>query len=84
MQRLEVEFRPSATDDLLGIFKYILKKSGNADIALAFTRRIQGRCQRIGNAPQGDRSRDDLSPGLRTVPFERTAIIGCVVENQTV
>lgn len=33
------------------------------------------RCRKIGDAPNGGRPRDDLEPGLRTVPFERTAIV---------
>ena len=35
----------------------------------------QARALRIGDAPHGGRSRDDLAPGLRTVPFEASAVI---------
>ena len=33
------------------------------------------RARRIGDAPLGGRPRDDLAAGLRTIPFERTAVI---------
>jgi toxin ParE1/3/4 len=40
-----------------------------------FTARLLAACERIGDAPRGGRPRDDLSPGLRTVPFEKRAVI---------
>lgn len=49
-------------------------------VAGRFVRRIRDRCERIGNAPMGGRLRDDLAPGLRTVPFDRSAD---VVERDT-
>jgi toxin ParE1/3/4 len=84
MRRLAVEFRPSATADLLIIFEYVLDVSGSAETARRFTRRIRDRCERIGDAPHGGRPRDDLFPGLRTVPFERSAVIAYTVEGERV
>lgn len=37
------------------------------------------RCRRIGSVPHGGRPRDDLVPGLRTVPFEHGAVIAYLV-----
>lgn len=37
------------------------------------------RARHIGDAPFGGRARDDPEPGLRTVPFERSAVIACHV-----
>ena len=34
--------------------------------------------------PRGGRPRDDLEPGLRTVPFERSAVIAYRVESDSV
>ena len=48
--------------------------------ARGFVRRIRNRCERIGDAPRGGRPRDDLEPGLRTVPFEHSAVIAYRVE----
>lgn len=49
-----------------------------------FVQRIKDRCERIGDAPHGGRPRDDLEPGLRTVPFERSAMIVYRVERDRV
>ena len=40
------------------------------------------RCRKTGNAARGGRRRDDLVPGLRIVPFERTAVIAYVVTDK--
>jgi toxin ParE1/3/4 len=55
----------------------VLDLSRNQDVAEGFVRRITDRCARIGGVPHGGRPRDDLAPGLRTVPFERAAVIAC-------
>lgn len=52
--------------------------------AQRFTDRIWAACEKIGNAPLGGRPRDDLLPGLRTVPFEKKAIIAYRVDGETV
>ncbi|MGX7706196.1 type II toxin-antitoxin system RelE/ParE family toxin [Methylobacterium sp. Gmos1] len=52
----------------------------NLTTARGFVRRIRDRCKRIGDAPHGGRPRDDLEPGLRTVPIERSAVIAYRVE----
>ncbi len=81
MHRLDVEFRPAAFAELAAIFDYVLEISRSFEVARGFTLRIRERCERIGDAPYGGRPRDDLAPGLRTVPFERSAVIAYVVEN---
>ncbi|WP_353027256.1 type II toxin-antitoxin system RelE/ParE family toxin [Mesorhizobium sp. M0991] len=43
-------------------------------VAAGFVQRIMARCRKIGDAPNGGRPSDDLEPGLRTVPFESTAL----------
>ena len=44
-------------------------------MAAAFVTRIMARCHKIGDVPFGGRARDDLVPGMRTVPFERSAVV---------
>jgi toxin ParE1/3/4 len=75
MRRLKVQFRPEAVADLDEIFNAVLRISKNPITAERLIGRILARCGRIGNAPHGGRPRDDLEPGLRTVPFERRAVI---------
>jgi toxin ParE1/3/4 len=84
IQRLEIEYGESARNDLAEIFKHIVEAGGNAEVALKFVLRIEDRCQSIGNAPRGGRPRDDIAPGLRTVPFERSAVIAYVVTDHLV
>jgi toxin ParE1/3/4 len=63
---------------------YIAISSGSALVALRYVDRIQARCEKIGDAPRGGRPRDDLMPGLRTVPFEQSAVIAYVIEDNKV
>ncbi|MER8417976.1 type II toxin-antitoxin system RelE/ParE family toxin [Mesorhizobium sp. M1329] len=75
MRRANVTYRPQAIADLQGIYRVIAEASQSDGVAAGFVQRIMARCRKIGDAPNGGRPRDDLEPGLRTVPFERTAII---------
>ncbi|SFL22702.1 type II toxin-antitoxin system RelE/ParE family toxin [Methylobacterium pseudosasicola] len=84
MRRLPVAFQRDARIDLADIFRVVLLASQDNAIAEGFIRRIIERCRRIGDAPHGGRPRDDLEPSLRTVPFERSAIIAYRVETERV
>ena len=80
IQRLVVVLSENAISDLEAIGSYILEASGSENVANGFVDRIRERCQSIGNAPRGGRSRDDISLGLRTVPFEHSAVIAYAIE----
>ena len=80
MRRLPVSYRREAVDDLRDIFRTILLASRNVAVARGFVQKIKDRCERIGHAPHGGRQSDDLEAGLRTVPFEHTAVIAYRVE----
>jgi toxin ParE1/3/4 len=84
MRRLEVVLREEALADLTEIYTYISRASGNPVTAIGFVRRMRSRCERIGIVPMGGTARDDLQPGLRIVPFERSAVIAYVVEDDQV
>lgn len=75
MRRLKVEYLPEAKNDLATIYEMILWASRNPATAYNFLQRIRARCRKIGDVPRGGRRRDDLAAGLRTVPFEHSAII---------
>lgn len=79
MRRVKVTYRPEALADLKHIHTDIAVLSQSREVATRYVERIMARCRKIGDAPRGGRSRDDLYPGLRTVPFERSAIIAYVV-----
>jgi toxin ParE1/3/4 len=78
---MRVAFRLQARNDLKQIFQTILERSQDTATARQFTQRIKDRCDRIGDAPSGGRSRDDLEIGLRTVPFERSAVIAYRIDH---
>jgi toxin ParE1/3/4 len=84
MRRLKVTFRLEARADLENIYRAVLEVSQNEKVAIGFYNRIYDRCKRIGFVPFGGRSRDDLQKGLRTVPFEHSAIIAYKVEDDRV
>ena len=68
----------------MSIFSLVLELSGSPSIARGFVRRIRARCDRIGDVPLGGRPRNDLERGVRTVPFERSAVIAYKVEDECV
>jgi toxin ParE1/3/4 len=69
-----VRFRPSAVDDIVAIYAYIAEQTGHSR-AEAYVSRIEDFCRSLGSFPERGRRRDDLGEGLRTIPFERRAII---------
>jgi toxin ParE1/3/4 len=74
-----VTFSPKSRQDLLDIGDYIAKDSrGNAR---CFVVKLMEQCQRIGNAPLGYTSRDDLAPGLRMAAISRYVIFFRVIDS---
>lgn len=84
MRRVKVTFRSEAIADLKQIYIDIAMVSQSRVVASRFTERIMARCRKIGDAPLGGRPRDDLQTGLRTVPFERSAVIAYIVTDVVV
>ena len=82
MPPVSVSYRPEAIEDLQQIYRFIADASQSHRVAAEFIERIMRRCRAIGDAPNGGRPRDDLHPGLRTVPFEKSAVIAYVVPGQ--
>lgn len=75
MKRLTVRLRASAIQDLKDIYGWIASELAYPQIAEKFVDRIFDRCESLGEFPMKGRARDDLQPGIRILPFERTAII---------
>lgn len=84
MKRLKIRWSKDAKRDLATVIEHIEETSGSIDVALRYVDRLEARCFRIGEVPFSGRSRDDLANGLRSVPFERSAIIFYVVEDDHV
>lgn len=75
MKSVTVHLLEGAIADLMNIAHYIAEESGSIETALAFTNRIERRCHKIGDAPNGGAPRPDLGKDIRLVPFEKSAVI---------
>jgi len=53
MQRLPVEYRTDAVEDIERLFDDVLQASSDAVTAARFTDRVFERCEKIGDAPFG-------------------------------
>ncbi|MER8378653.1 type II toxin-antitoxin system RelE/ParE family toxin [Mesorhizobium sp. M1399] len=84
IQRLAVVLSEGSITDLASIAGYIVNRGASEAAANNFVDRIKLRCENIGNSPRGGRPRDDIAPGLRTVPFEHSALIAYVVSDDLI
>ncbi|MEX6504794.1 type II toxin-antitoxin system RelE/ParE family toxin [Jiella sp. M17.18] len=75
MRRRPVRLTESAIASLTEVARYVAEASGSAEIALGFIDRIERRCRKIGDAPQGGVLRPELGEGIRLIAFERSAAI---------
>jgi toxin ParE1/3/4 len=71
---LKVIFRPQAEANLMALYRYIAEASG-LGIAGDYIHRIEIACMSLATFPNRGAKRDDLSPGLRTIAFERRVTI---------
>jgi toxin ParE1/3/4 len=78
-----VIFRPAAERDLLEIADWVAERASIA-VAIGYVERLQRYCGRLDMFPKRGTPRDDLYPGLRTIGFERRALIGYLVLEDTV
>lgn len=79
----EVVLAAGALEDLRSIFVYVAEATDIAT-AEAYNKRIRGVCFGLSEFPRRGTVRDNLTPGARTVPFERRAVIVYVVQRRTV
>lgn len=68
---LEVEFTLAAEEDLRSIHEWI----ADTETAVTYLRRIKAQCDQLAHFPHQGTPHDDLGPGLRTISFERRAVI---------
>ena len=83
MNRFEVSFRPLAEADLADLYSYIARQGG-LGAAGAYIDRIEAACQSLQTFPERGMRRDDISPGLRTIGFERRATIAFRIKGREV
>jgi plasmid stabilization system protein ParE len=78
-----VRLRPEAADDLRAIYSYI-RDQASPEISRRYVQRITAYLQGFDVFPERGTRRDDISPGLRIVGFERRVTIAFVVERDEV
>src|SRR5687768_4624241 len=83
MPSVTVRFRPQARADLFALYDFVATESGDV-VAGAYITRIEAACLSLATFPQRGARRDDLAPGLRTIGFERRALIAFGVKGSSV
>ena len=73
MAKSSVLWTERARHDLLAIYDYILE-AGRPIAAFEFAARIEDRCAALADFPLSGKSRPDIRPLLRTIPFESVVI----------
>jgi toxin ParE1/3/4 len=81
--KYRVSFRPRAEADLIGLFEYIAEVSGR-DVADEYIGRIETACVSLATFPKRGKRHDDISPGLRTIGFERRVTVAFCVSKEEV
>jgi toxin ParE1/3/4 len=76
-------FTPEARNDLFEIYDWIAAKA-SPQIAITYIDRIEAYCLGFELASERGHRRDDISPGLRIVGFERRVTIAFAVDDDRV
>src|SRR2546430_17645669 len=71
MPARNVVLRPAAEDDLTGIYRYIVARSGYPERAIGYVRRIRAFCDTLATFPERGQRRGDLPPRRLCVGFAR-------------
>ncbi len=69
-----LSFRKEAQSDLDDLYDFLADRGGR-EVAARFVERIVASCYAITHFPGRGQPRDDLSVGIRTMPFRRRALI---------
>lgn len=81
--RHRIVWREPASADLDAIYDWIAD-GADPEIALRFVTRIEAACERLADFPLSGRSRNDIGPGLRSIPFARTVTVFYTADGETV
>ena len=83
MTRFRIVWRPHARSDLLALYDWIADRT-DPGTALDYTARIEAHVAGLAQFPRRGTSRDDLVPGLRTIPYRRRTVIAYRVLDESV
>jgi toxin ParE1/3/4 len=76
-------FLAAAKEDLDQIYDWIADRA-DPQTAIDYVGRIEEACGTLLSFPRRGSPRDDLGPGVRTISFERQAMIAYIIENRVV
>lgn len=79
----EIDWRPKALKDLEAIYDWVAEQADPVT-ASAYVARIQAFAVRLRHFPNRGTPRFQVSPGLRSVTFERRIIVSYRVNSRTV
>jgi len=79
-----IVFTPEARDQLDQLYRFIAGAAGDTTVALRFVNGIVDHIATLADFPKRGTPRDDIRPGLRTVPWRRRVTIAFVVEERDV
>lgn len=75
---------PEARDQIDQLYRYIAIAAQDAGTALRFVDRLLDHIATLAEFPLRGTPREDIRPGLRTIPWKRRATIAYVVEQHDV
>jgi toxin ParE1/3/4 len=76
-------YDPVALADLKSLYDWVADGSEPAT-AQAYIARLEAACESLVDFPSRGTSRADLGPGVRTISFERKAVIAYLIEGNRV
>ena len=74
MTRRRVVYAPEAEAQLVALHSYIATRA-SPDVATGYVSAIMEKCETLADFPSRGSPREDLRPGLRTIPFRRRVTI---------
>jgi toxin ParE1/3/4 len=80
---LRVLFAPEVEAQLRALYRYIAKEA-SAEISEGYVDAIVDKCLGLAEVPNRGTSREDVRPGLRTIPFRRRVTIAYSVDDEQV
>jgi len=78
-----IVFTPRSLEDLKSNFTYVADAAG-IDVALAQDARIRAACRSLADFPRRGRGRDEIRPGLRSIPCARAFIVFYAIDENEV
>lgn len=67
-------WRPQARGDLLSLYAWIAEQA-DPDTAYEYVSKIEAHAAALSSYPERGTARDDLAPGVRTIPYRRRTVI---------